>query len=418
MVKEKTLRPVSVMETHFYTHIDEEAARMAEEEVAGTKINLHFHMNANTATSEEKERMIGAGGGAMDEHINGGCGRGEKSAFAIRIKQLGIAEEYRAKRLAEFVNRVDSAQHSDPFDLSKILQAIHRNNPGSSAEGSVWASEVLHNYWNDENYFRRPAKECGIWFEKVAAIWLRNKFGERIDELTKEIFSKGKEISFAKTLEGLIISDENQKKALREMARYFENGCEKMLMPFALPRALYSVHNLKGIRTAIKLARIALDAKLCAEEAILAAGNEKGEQFQAGKFTVFAIKNNTSRHIKDDKLKNCPEISVIMQKSSFTKQVQIFSRTSSGVNFEKLAKAIRLEELELAEKPTYELFDEELEAGGNTCGVDNWHFLKPKIENGKRIGTYALLNGSDTYLAVPATTISWERLKELVTENL
>lgn len=86
----------------------------------------------------------------------------------------------------------------------------------------------------------------------------------------------------------------------------------------------------------------------------------------------------------------------------------------TGVRFEGLAAAIRIEEKTLAGEPIDELFDKELEAAGNSCGVGNWYFIVRRNEDGVTKGSYMLLNGSDSYPNMAPTKISWERLKEII----
>ena len=403
--------------THWQPHPDEAIAKALREIITGDSSQFRFLLNANEASDEDKENMIGAGGGEFDEHINGGSGRREHSAFALIVEELGLSDDIRARKLVEFINRVDSGSGSDPYDLSKVVQAIHRANPGSSEDGVNWCKDIIYSYWNDENYFRRPASECGAWFEKIGCVWLGSRFGKQnINDLTKRLFIDGMTLTFEQAVRRVGKTDN---AAIKEMSRFFKNNCERMLQPFALARCLAAVNSKKGIRTAIRLAMEALDAKFENEEKFQEAKEEvgfNGETFQAGKFSVYRT-TTQSKNVKDAILNSRKEISVIMQRNSYSGSVQIFSRAISGVRFEKLAAAIRLEELKLGGKPTDAFSSGELEDAGNTCGVQNWFFIVRRKEDGVWKGSYMLLSGSDSYPGIKPN-IPWDQLKAIVIDVL
>lgn len=411
--------PTAIRKTHWAAHPDEIATKVLEEKVGGDISELQFVMNAGAASNEDKATMIGAGGGVSDEHVNGGgLGRRENSAFTLTAKARGLENEPKIRELSKFLDRVDSGAGSDAYDLSKITQAIHRANPGSSQEGADWCRQIILSYWDDADYLSRPAIECGILFNKIGCIWLGSRFGgQKINDLIKRFFADKIEMTFNQAITKV---GKTQDQAVMQMSRFFQNNCERMLQPFALPRCIASVNATKGIRSAVKLAIEALDAKLLAEQSFQKAKQEVavgGETFRAGRFQVYRT-TTASKNVKDAILNSRKEISVIMQKNFQSGSVQIFSRASSGVRFEELAAAIRLEELKLEGKATDDLFEEELKGAGNTCGVMNWFLIVRRQEGGAWKGSYMLLNGSDSYLNVPKTRISWDRLKEIVIDVL
>jgi hypothetical protein len=409
--KKEATATVEKRATHWHSHVDEVAVRFLLEVVDQVKIELRSLLNASSHEGDIEE-LIGAGGSSLDEHINGGSGRKKHSAFALAIEKLGLTENRKAVKLAEFINRVDSGSGTEPFEISSILQNIHRAHPGSSQEGIDWCMDILRAYWHDADYFKRGAQDVGKDFERMGVAWLLWKFdGKSKDEVYAALEGALTE-NFAETLKRL---GKNQDPALLYMAKFFENGASRMLQPFGLPRAIASVKTEKGFRTAVKKAFDALDAKLETQKDFHNAKDELagGEIFQAGRYKAFRIVTG-NKSIKDAILNSMKDVSIIIQKNSYSGHVQIFSRSSSGIRFEELAAAIRLEELKLAEKTTDELFDEELKAAGNSCGVDNWHFIVRRIENGVASGSYMLLNGSNSYPGIKATAIRWDRLKELV----
>ena len=116
--------------THRHAHIDEVAVFFVMTIFGHAKREngLTCLFNPNSKAYPDSQ-AIGIGRGILDEHTNGDNGRDEDSAFSKAVKQFNLEQDARIKNLQRFINRTDSGGGKHPYDLSTVVQAIHRCHP-------------------------------------------------------------------------------------------------------------------------------------------------------------------------------------------------------------------------------------------------------------------------------------------------